>query len=134
MARTPGTFVILAAALGLIGVGLGAFGAHGLEDVLAEHDRAGTWDLAARYQMIHAVALLGVAWASERFGGLAIAAAGWLMTLGTFVFSGSLYVLSLTDVGVWGAVTPIGGIALILGWTALLVGAATAGRIAPSDP
>ncbi len=118
------TFTIIAAALGLTGVALGAFGAHGLAELLEANERIGTWDLAARYHVTHAVAILGIAWASDRFGGKAFAAAGWLMTLGVVVFSGSLYVLALTDVGVWGAVTPIGGVALIAGWAALLIGAA----------
>lgn len=119
------TFTIIAGALGLSGVALGAFGAHGLAELLEANGRVGTWDLAARYHVTHAVAMLGVAWASDRFGGKAITAAGGLMTLGVVVFSGSLYALALTDIGVWGAVTPIGGVALIGAWLALVIGAAT---------
>jgi uncharacterized membrane protein YgdD (TMEM256/DUF423 family) len=73
----------------------------------------------ARYQMFHALALVGSAWGAERFPGGAAAAAGWLFVVGTVLFSGSLYALALTGVRALGAVTPFGGVAFIAGWLAL---------------
>ncbi len=104
----------LAAGLGLIGVALGAFGAHGLESVLEANERVDVWKTASTYQLVHAVALLAVAERASRL-------LTWLWVGGVTVFSGSLYLLAITNIGVFGAVTPIGGIALIVGWALLLV-------------
>jgi uncharacterized membrane protein YgdD (TMEM256/DUF423 family) len=106
----------LAAGLGLVGVALGAFGAHGLEAVLEANDRVDVWKTASTYQLVHAVALLALA-----AGGRADR---WLTALwvgGVVVFSGSLYLLAITNVGWLGAITPIGGVALIVGWGLLVV-------------
>jgi uncharacterized membrane protein YgdD (TMEM256/DUF423 family) len=109
----------LGAALALLAVVSGAFGAHALEDRLASDD-LDLWQTAARYHMYHALALLAVASAAERWGGNLTAAAGWLFLAGVVLFSGSLYLLSLTGARVLGAVTPFGGLCFILGWAALL--------------
>lgn len=108
--------------MGFLGVALGAFGAHALRDRLDPYS-LGVFEVGVRYQMYHAAAMLGVAWASERFGGGAIRAAGWLFLVGVVVFSGSLYALALSGVKAWGAVTPIGGAALLAGWMLLAIGA-----------
>lgn len=106
--------VIIAALLGMTGVAAGAFGAHALSARLAP-DRLELWETAARYQLLHALALLGAAWIADRFGGSALLA-GWMFVVGTLVFSGTVYALALGAPRWLGAVTPIGGLALILGW------------------
>jgi uncharacterized membrane protein YgdD (TMEM256/DUF423 family) len=109
----------LGSALALLAVVSGAFGAHALEDRLASDD-LDLWQTAARYHMYHALALLAVAFVAERWGGTLTAAAGWLFLAGVVLFSGSLYLLSLTGVRLLGVVTPFGGLCFILGWAALL--------------
>lgn len=105
-----------AGALGALGVAAGAFGAHGLRDVLTP-ERLETWNTAARYELLHAVALaaLGAGW--DRVGRPGRVATAWIV--GVLVFSGTLYALCLSGVGVLGAITPIGGVALIVGWALL---------------
>jgi uncharacterized membrane protein YgdD (TMEM256/DUF423 family) len=115
-------FVVLGAFSALVAVGLGAFGAHGLRSRLVP-DMLATFEIGVRYQMYHALALLAVAWASTRWPGGAVNAAGWLFVAGTLVFSGSLYVLSLTGQRWLGAVTPLGGACFLAGWLALAWGA-----------
>ncbi len=115
------TFAILAALNGFIAVAAGAFGAHGLRERLAP-ERLANWELAARYQLMHALALLGVALLAERGGRLATAS-GWSFVAGTVIFSGTLYLLAVTGVRWLGAITPLGGLALLAGW-ALLAAAA----------
>ena len=112
-------FFSIGSALGLIGVALGAFGAHALKARLAAEMLA-TFEVGVRYQLIHALALLAVAWACTRWPGRWANASGWLFIAGTLLFSGSLYALSLTGVRGIGIVTPIGGVALLLGWLCLL--------------
>ena len=112
------TFALIGALLGFVGVAAGAFGAHALRARLTPGDLA-IFETAARYQLIHAVALLGVAWATSRWPGAAASAAGWLFVAGTLVFSGSLYLLVLTGARWMGAITPLGGLALLAGWLAL---------------
>jgi uncharacterized membrane protein YgdD (TMEM256/DUF423 family) len=109
----------------LVAVALGAFGAHGLRGRLAP-EMLGVFEIGVRYQMYHALALLAVAWASSRWPGPGPVAAGWLFVAGTAVFSGSLYLLSLTGLRWLGAITPLGGAALLLGWLALIWASATA--------
>jgi uncharacterized membrane protein YgdD (TMEM256/DUF423 family) len=106
------------ALLGGAAVALGAFGAHGLK-TRAPADLLAVFETAARYHLIHALAIVVVAWASERFPGPAAGAAGWLFLAGILIFSGSLYLIVLTGARVLGAVTPLGGLALIAGWIAL---------------
>jgi uncharacterized membrane protein YgdD (TMEM256/DUF423 family) len=111
-------FTLVAVLLGFVGVALGAFGAHALRAQLAPRDLE-IFETAVRYQLVHAVALLGVAWAWTRWPGTGTVLAGWLFTAGVVIFSGSLYVLVLSGQRGWGAVTPFGGVALLLGWLAL---------------
>jgi len=112
-------FFTIGCALGFTGVALGAFGAHALKARLATEQLA-TFEVGVRYQLIHALALLAVAWACTRWPRKATQASGWLFILGTLLFSGSLYALTLTGVRWLGLVTPIGGVALLLGWLCLL--------------
>jgi len=114
------TIATLAAISGLLGVALGAFGAHGLQDRIPA-DLLAIYDTGVRYHLVHALAMLAAAWADDRFGGRAARLAAWGFGLGTVVFSGSLYVLAITGARWLGAVTPIGGLLFLAGWGALAV-------------
>jgi uncharacterized membrane protein YgdD (TMEM256/DUF423 family) len=116
-------FWITGSLLGSIGVGLGAFGAHGLKARLSS-ERLDTFETGVRYQMYHALALLAAAFAAQRWPASAWpTAAGWLFLAGIAIFSGSLYLLVFTGKRWWGAVTPLGGVALIAGWACLVLAA-----------
>jgi len=106
-----------------IAVSLGAFGAHALAGRLSERDLQ-TFETGVRYQFYHAFALLAVAYAISRWPDSSLPViAGWLFVAGTLIFSGSLYVLVGTGLRWLGAITPIGGVAFIVGWILLAVGA-----------
>ena len=122
MART---FWILGSLFAFVAVGAGAFGAHALRARLTP-DLLAVWETAARYQMYHALALLGVALAAARWPAAGWSAPGWLFTAGIVVFSGSLYVLALSGVRWLGAVTPLGGVAFLAGWAMLALAGARA--------
>jgi uncharacterized membrane protein YgdD (TMEM256/DUF423 family) len=108
----------VAGALGLSGVALGAFGAHALKTRLtAEH--LDIYKTAVFYQLVHAVALLAVAGLRERLRVPRLTVA--LFAAGVVIFSGSLYLLALSGVRGWGAVTPLGGLALLGGWLTILL-------------
>lgn len=111
-------FLFLGALSGLIAVGAGAFGAHGLKGRL-EPEMLAVFETGARYQAYHALALLTVAALGRSFPGRALTAAGWLFACGTLVFSGSLYALALSGVRALGAITPLGGAAFLAGWGCL---------------
>ncbi|MGA9162558.1 MAG: DUF423 domain-containing protein [Actinomycetota bacterium] len=126
------TFLVLGAVLGFIGVALGAFGSHALRARLSA-ERVATFETGIRYQMWHALALFAVvlvdAWRptggpafnlAERGTGWPVLAAGWLFVAGIVLFSGSLYALAVTGRRAWGAVTPFGGVCLLLGWALML--------------
>lgn len=119
------TFAALAGISGFIAVALGAFGAHGLRDRLAP-DMLAIFEVGVRYQMYHALALLGVALLLDRWPSGTLQGSGWCFVAGTLIFSGSLYVLTLTGTRWLGAVTPLGGVAFLAGW-ALLAWAASRG-------
>jgi uncharacterized membrane protein YgdD (TMEM256/DUF423 family) len=119
------TFLALGAISAAISVAAGAFGAHALKVRLAP-DLLAVFETGARYQLFHALGLVAAAWAWTRFPGPAVAWAGWLFVAGTVLFSGSLYVLTLTGVRALGAVTPFGGVAFIAGWLALAAAAVRA--------
>jgi uncharacterized membrane protein YgdD (TMEM256/DUF423 family) len=110
----------LGAALAALGVITGAFAAHGLKDRLSPDD-LDTWETAARYHLVHALALLAVAYAAGRWNGGLTTAAGWLFVAGVILFSGSLYALSLSGVKALGAITPFGGLCFIIGWILVVV-------------
>jgi len=115
-------FAVVGGVSAFIAVAAGAFGAHALRSRLGPELLA-AFETGARYQMYHALALLAVASALTRWPVPAVRAAGWLFVAGTVLFSGSLYLLALTGVRSFGAVTPLGGLALLAGWLALVVGA-----------
>ncbi len=121
-------FPLLAAGIaGFTGVALGALGAHALKATLLERGMAQAWESAARYHLLHAVALLGVAaWvlvAPTADGVRAMAWAAKLWCLGLILFSGSLYWLALGGPRWLGPVTPLGGLALMAGWLLLAIAA-----------
>ena len=105
----------IAAMMGLLAVALGAFGAHGLKDLLAQSGTAGIWEKAVFYHFIHAVMLFVLA-ECKPFP----AVAWWSFLIGIFFFSGSLYLLAATNTLWLGAITPIGGISFLCGWAWLI--------------
>ena len=111
--------LLLASLSGFVTVGLGAFGAHGLADVLGE--RIGTWETAVLYQMFHTATLLALGLLLK----LEYGDSAWLrrsavaFCLGILLFCGSLYVLALTGISWLGMITPLGGLAFLSGWLGL---------------
>jgi len=117
---TGKNILTIAGISGALAVGLGAFGAHGLEPILIQNGRLDTFETAVSYHFYHTLGLLGLgilAMIKPEWKGLSLAA--WGMLLGILIFSGSLYILSLTGITWLGAITPIGGVGFILGWLAL---------------
>jgi uncharacterized membrane protein YgdD (TMEM256/DUF423 family) len=119
--------MILAGLNGFLAVALGAFGAHGLKGFLEGKEdavqRLDWWTTAAHYHLTHALALAAIAFiASRTTSGLA-KISGWGFQLGIVLFSGSLYVMTLTGIRILGAVTPLGGLGLLVGWLCLLLAA-----------
>jgi uncharacterized membrane protein YgdD (TMEM256/DUF423 family) len=113
------TFMLVGSLLGFLGVAAGAFGAHGLRSRLSTEMLA-VFETAVRYQMYHVFALLIVAAAIGRLGDARLLSiAGWCFVAGIFLFSGSLYALALTGVSILGAITPLGGLAFLIGWACL---------------
>jgi len=112
----------LGAVLGAIGVAMGAFGAHALKDKV-DARMLDIWSTATQYQLWHALAIVAVALLAGREGAnsTAVQVAGGAFTFGVVVFSGSLFLLVLTGKTWLGAITPIGGTALIVGWIALAI-------------
>ena len=113
---TPATAFRISAAFGFLAVALGAFGAHGLKDLLTRNDTLAVWQTAALYHLVHSVAMLALASCEP------LRAWAWrLFAAGVVVFSGSLYALAVSNVKVLGAITPIGGVCLLAGWLALML-------------
>lgn len=114
----------VAAFFGMLAVGIGAFGAHGLKDILEETGRSETFETGVKYHFYHSLALflIGILAslkpAFKRLNGAAIS-----MIIGILVFSGSLYLLSLTGLTWLGAITPLGGLAFIVGWILIFLAA-----------
>lgn len=139
---SPKFCLCIGALVGAVGVSLGALGAHGLKthlnrslDTLHEQSleyaqtakeidgRLKNWDTAARYQMIHALALLAVGLIKVRGGGRSLSLAAWAFVAGVVMFSGGLYGYVLTEIKPLVSIVPIGGVMFIAGWLALAVGA-----------
>jgi len=108
--------VRIAAALCFLAVALGAFGAHALRSMLESHGMLDVWNKAVLYHFIHAIALFALA-----LFGTANRGAWWLLFAGIFLFSGSLYVMALTNLRWLGAITPLGGLCFLAGWLWLIV-------------
>lgn len=105
-----------------LAVAIGAFGAHGLRPMLEANGRAATFELAVRYQFYHSFALLFCGMLMQHFPSRHINRASVCFAGGIIIFSGSLYALSLTGIGVLGAITPIGGLLFIAGWLLAYLG------------
>jgi len=120
------TIVIAGALLAASGVLLGAFGAHGLRDMLGP-ERLGWWHTAVQYQLWHALGLIAIA----PLGLRRVRVVAGLLAIGTLIFAGSLYLMALTDWRWLGMITPIGGVLLVAGWV-LLACSALRGRSATS--
>ena len=115
-------WVCVGAVLGGLGVAIGAAGTHALEDRI-DSDSLDTLETAVRFQMYHAIALIGIGAAAKVWQSRTLPIAGTLLSVGTIVFCGSLYLLALLDIGLFGAVAPVGGLSLMAGWAALAFGA-----------
>lgn len=120
-------FLFLAALNGFLAVALGAFGAHGLEHSMESlpdaAQRLAWWETASRYHLTHAVVLGVVGLVADRVGGTLPRTAGYAFQLGLLLFCGSLYAMTLSGVRQLGAVTPFGGVALLVGWCSLAISA-----------
>jgi uncharacterized membrane protein YgdD (TMEM256/DUF423 family) len=110
------TMIRIAAALCFLAVALGAFGAHSLKSTLETHGMLDVWNKAVLYHFVHAIALLVLA-----LYGTAIRGAWWLLLAGIFLFSGSLYLMALTNLRWLGFVTPFGGLCFLAGWAWLII-------------
>lgn len=111
------TFLVIAAILGFLAVGIGAFGAHALEaHFIANPNRQPTYETAVQYQMFHVVGLIAVAWLDGQKPNRLLKTAGWFFLAGTILFSGSLYVLAVFQISAMGAVAPFGGTSFMIGW------------------
>ncbi len=113
---TQKAILLIASALGALTVMIGAFGAHALGPMLEATNRTATFETAVKYQMYHTLALLAVGLLLFRVEEPVLHIAAWCFFIGILIFSGSLYVLCLTGVTWLGAITPIGGTAMIAGW------------------
>ena len=114
-------FLTLGSILAGLGVAAGAFGAHALKDIL-DPPMLQVFETATRYVMYHAFGLCIVSWAIDRYPEQRLEKSGWLFLIGILLFSGSLYVVSLAGIRWVGAVTPIGGLAFMIGWLLLAWG------------
>lgn len=117
------TLLLLAAFFGATGVAIGAFGAHGLSAILEANGRESSFRTATLYHLIHALALLGTAILISQIDSQLLVYAGYAFVAGILFFSGSLYILSIFDIRIMGAIAPIGGTAFIVGWILLGVAA-----------
>lgn len=115
-------FLILGSTLGGLAVMIGAFGAHALKNLLESSGRYETFETAVKYQFYHALALILLGILMLNFKHNYYNYAGYSFTIGTIIFSGSLYILCLTGITKFGMITPIGGLFLIAGWALLLFG------------
>ena len=110
------TCLRIAAVFGALAVALGAFGAHGLKDLLARNSTAGIWEKAVFYHFIHAIMLFILA------GRAPLRTGPWLsFFIGILLFSGSLYLMAVSNLRWLGAITPFGGVSFIVGWVWLAI-------------
>jgi uncharacterized membrane protein YgdD (TMEM256/DUF423 family) len=122
MMSTSRVLIMAGGILGLLGVVAGAMGVHALRDTL-DARALSTFETGVRFQMYHALALLGVGTLAGRWKTGFVKLSGVLFTAGVVLFSGSLYILAITGIGVFGAIAPLGGLSLMAAWTSLIVGA-----------
>jgi uncharacterized membrane protein YgdD (TMEM256/DUF423 family) len=113
-------FMILGAINAFVAVALGAFGAHGLEGKIPDKYLE-VWKTGVTYQMFHATGLMIIGLTSGKIAGPLITWSGWLMFIGILLFSGSLYVLSVTQIKILGAITPLGGVSFLAAWVLFII-------------
>jgi uncharacterized membrane protein YgdD (TMEM256/DUF423 family) len=111
-------FLLLGTINGFLAVALGAFGAHGLEGRISEK-ALGTWEKAVNYQMFHTMALIAAGLLMAKITSGGIMWAGWMFMIGIILFSGSLYIYSTTGIRTFAMITPLGGVAFLIGWVLL---------------
>ena len=117
-------FLLIGSVTGALSVMIGAFGAHALKDLLTQTNRLDTFETAVKYQFYHALALILLGLLMVKETNKFYTYSGYGFIAGIIIFSGSLYILSLTGTTKWGAVTPFGGLALIIGWIIMAIGIA----------
>ncbi|TGK07055.1 DUF423 domain-containing protein [Leptospira semungkisensis] len=110
--------LFFAGLLGFLGVALGAFGAHGLKSILTP-DLMTIFDTGSKYHLIHSVVLLALALSEKTTESKPLRVGFWFIFAGVLIFSGSLYILSITGIRILGAVTPFGGVSLLIGWSSI---------------
>jgi uncharacterized membrane protein YgdD (TMEM256/DUF423 family) len=121
-------FIAIGSSCAFLSVLFGAFGAHSLKEILTPNMLA-NFQTGVQYQMFHSLGLIAIGLASAHFPkSLHLVRAGWSMVIGIILFSGSLYVLSLTGVTMLGMITPFGGVAFLLGWLFLVLAARSKAR------
>lgn len=114
-------FFVLGALSAFIGVAAGAFGTHGLKSRMSA-EMLSVFEVGVRYQMYHAFALIVAAWLQAKWPSSLVTTSGWFFVIGTIFFSGSLYLLSVSGVRWFGAITPLGGLAFLAGWVCMAWG------------
>jgi uncharacterized membrane protein YgdD (TMEM256/DUF423 family) len=118
------TFIIIGAINAFLSVALGAFGAHALEGKISQK-YIDTWNTGVLYQMFHSIGILIIGVLAGNIAASSLLNwSGWLMLIGIVLFSGSLYVLSITGIKVLGAITPLGGVSFLIAWVLLIITAA----------
>ncbi|SEN45805.1 Uncharacterized membrane protein YgdD, TMEM256/DUF423 family [Mesobacillus persicus] len=116
-------FIIIGAVNAFLAVALGAFGAHGLEGKV-EPKYLEIWKTGVTYQMFHAIGILIIGILLGNLPATSLLTwSGWLMLIGIVIFSGSLYILTLTKIGILGAITPLGGVSFLVAWVLLIIAA-----------
>lgn len=106
----------------MLGVALGAFGAHALKERISAASLT-IWQTGVQYHLVHSVALIVVGLVLAHSSSKLVERAGWLFVAGIAIFGGSLYALAITDIKVLGAITPLGGVCFLAGWACLALGA-----------
>ncbi len=115
-------FILSGVVTGLLGVALGAFGAHAFKNFLENTHRLDTYETAVKYMFYHGLALILTGILQKEYPSIFISNAGWAFLIGVVIFSGSLFALCASGIKVLGAITPIGGVAMIIGWGLLFWG------------
>lgn len=115
------TALRIAAIVGFLAVALGAFGAHGLKDILAKNEMTANWQTGALYHLVHAAVLVAMGYALAQAGRPQPDLTFWLFLGGIIIFSGSLYIMGITGMRWLGRITPIGGLLLLAGWAMVAI-------------
>lgn len=112
-------FILISSSLAFLAVAAGAFGSHILKKMLSP-ELLSIFETGVKYHMYHALALFLVAILIRNENARLLTTSGWLFIAGTVIFSGSLYILSISGIKWWGAITPLGGISFLAGWVCLI--------------